>query len=149
MSNDTGALDHYVDHATSIEYPDVDVPSLNEVNQSRPPITVVDPDFDNFVDLTLEDCTSTSLQNGKTVFRGLRYAGTARKHESLPGQDTIINAPNAAGTVYNVAIRETEPGSIGTPGQLSLPGSILTNTQLDTNQGVEAALAQFRCTADG
>ena len=139
--NDTGALDHYVDSATSIEYPDVDVPSLNEVNQSRPPITVVDPDFDNFVDLTLEDCTSTALQNGK-LFRG--YGTPALQGTNvLPGQDTIINAPNAAGTVYNIAIRETEPGAIGTPGQLSLPGSILTNTQLDTNQGVEAALAQF------
>jgi outer membrane protein TolC len=139
--NDSGALDYYVDRATQIEYPDVSVPSLEEVNLSRPPITVVDPDFDNFADMTLEDCTSTALQNGK-LFRG--YGTPALQGTRvLPGQDTVINAPNAVGTVYNVAIRESEPGAIGTPGQLGLPGSILTNTQLDTNQGVEAALSQF------
>ena len=139
--NDTGALDHYVDSATTIEYPDLDVPSLDEVIQSRPPITVVDPDFDNFADMTLEDCTRVALQNGK-LFRG--YGTPALQGTRvLPGQDTIINAPNAAGTIYNVAIRETEPGAIGTPGQLGLPGGLLTNTQLDGNQGVEAALSQF------
>ncbi|QEG22394.1 TolC family protein [Mariniblastus fucicola] len=139
--NDTGALDYYVDQATSIEYPDVSVPSLEEVNSSRPPITVTDPDFDSFVDMTLEDCVSAALQNGK-LFRG--YGTPALQGTRvLPGQDTVINAPNAVGTIYNIAIRETEPGAIGTPGQLSLPGSILTNTQLDSNQGVEAALSQF------
>lgn len=139
--NDTGALDFYVDKATSIEYPDIAVPSLEEVNHSRPPITVVDPDFDSFADMTLEDCVSCALQNGK-LFRGY---GTPSLQGTrvLPGQDTIINAPNAVGTIYNVAIRETEPGAIGTPGQLGLPGSIVTNTQLDSNQGVEAALSQF------
>ena len=130
-----------MESATNIEYPDVDIPSLEEVNQSRPPITVVDPDFDSFTDMTLEDCTSIALQNGK-LFLG--YGTPALQGTRvLPGQDTIINAPNAAGTIYNVAVRETEPGAIGTPGQLGLPGSIITNTQLDTNQGVEAALSQF------
>lgn len=139
--NDTGALDYYVDRATSVEYPDVNVPSLDEVNLSRPPITVADPEFDNFVDMSVEDCVQTALQNGK-LFRG--YGTPALQGTRvLPGQDTVINAPNAVGNIYNVAIRETEPGGIGTPGQLGLPGSILTNTQLDSNQGVEAALAQF------
>ena len=139
--NDTGALDYYVDSATQIEYPDVAIPSLEEVNLSRPPITVVDPDFDNFVDMTLEDCTSDALQNGK-LFRG--YGTPALQGTRvLPGQDTVINAPTAAGTIYNIAVRESEPGAIGTPGQLGLPGSIVTNTQLDSNQGVEAALSQF------
>jgi outer membrane protein TolC len=139
--NDTGALNHYVDQATSIEYPDVNVPSLDEVNLSRPPITVADPDFDSFLDMSLEDCVSCALQNGK-LFRG--YGTPALQGlRVLPGQDTVINAPNAVGTIYNIAIRETEPGAIGTPGQLGLPGQILTNTQLDSNQGVEAALSQF------
>ena len=119
----------------------MNVQSLDEVNFSRPPITVANPDFDGFRDMTLEDCVSCAMQNGK-LFRG--YGTPALQGPRvLPGQDTIINAPNAVGTVYNVAIRETEPGAIGTPGQLGLPGSILTNTQLETNQGVEAALSQF------
>ncbi len=139
--NDTGALNHYVDKATSIEYPDVNVPSLDEVNLSRPPMTVADPDFDAFFDMSLEDCVSCALQNGK-LFRG--YGTPALQGlRVLPGQDSVINAANAVGSVYNVAIRETEPGALGTPGQLRLPGSILTNTQLDANQGVEAALSQF------
>lgn len=139
--NDNGALNHYVDKATQIDYPDVNVPSLDEVNQSRAPMTVIEPDFDSYLDLTLEDCTSYALQNGK-LFRG--YGTPALQGTRvLPGQDTIINAPNAVGTIYNVAIRETEPGAIGTPGQQAAPGSILTNTQLDSNQGVEAALSQF------
>lgn len=139
--NDTGALDYYVDKATTIDYPDVNVQSLEEVNLSRPPITVADPDFDSYADMSVEDCVRCALQNGK-LFRG--YGTPALQGPRvLPGQDTVINAPNAVGTIYNIAIRETEPGGIGTPGQLGLPGSILTNTQLDSNQGVEAALAQF------
>ena len=139
--NDSGALNHYVDRATTIEYPDVSTASLDEVNLSRPPVTVADPDFDQFLDLTREDCVSYALQNGK-LFRG--YGTPALQGTRvLPGQDTIVNAPTAAGNIYNVAIRQTEPGGIGTPGQLNLPGSILTNTQLDANQGVEAALSQF------
>ena len=55
----------------------------------------------------------------------------------------LVNGPAAAGTIYNVAVRETEPGFIGTPGQISSPGGITTNTGLDGNQGVESALADF------
>ena len=39
--------------------------------------------------------------------------------------------------------RESEPGFIGTPGQIPNPGTLVTNTGLDANQGVEAALADF------
>lgn len=139
--NDTGSLNHYVDQATSIEYPDVEAQSLEEVVQSRPPITVIEPDFDSYRDLTVEDAISYALQNGK-LFRG--YGTPALQGARvLPGQDTIVNAPNAVGTVYNVAIRETEPGSIGIPGQIGALAGLLTNTQLDGNQGVEAALSQF------
>ena len=139
--NDTGALNHFVDKATSVEYPDVETQSLQEVIQSRPPITVIDPDFDSFLDLTLEDSISYALQNGK-LFRGY---GTPNLQGTnvLPGQDTIVNAPNAVGTVYNVAIRQSEPGSIRTPGALPGLGSVLSNTQLDVNQGEEAALSAF------
>ncbi len=139
--NDTGSLNHYVDQATTIDYPDIETQSLEEVIQSRPPITVIEPDFDNYVDLSLESAIHYALQNGK-LFRG--YGTPALQGTRvLPGQDTIINAPNAVGTVYNVAIRESEPGVIGVPGQIGAPAGLLTNTQLDSNQGVEAALSQF------
>ena len=139
--NDTGSLTHFVDQATRIEYPDTETRSLDEVTQSFAPITVTDPDFENYLDLTLEQCVGYALQNGK-LFRGYGTPSLQGTRVS-PGQDTVANGPAAAGTIYNVAIRESEPGFIGTPGQIGQPGAISTNTQLDTNQGVEAALADF------
>ena len=139
--NDTGDLSSYIDQATLIEYPDVETRTLDEVTQAYEPVTVSDPDFDNYEDLTLEEAVGFALQNGK-VFRGYGTASLQGTRVS-PGVDNLVNGVGAAGTIYDVAIRETEPGFIGTPGQISSPGSISTNTGLDVNQGVESALADF------
>ncbi len=139
--NDTGDLSSYIEQATSIEYPDVDVRSLDEVSQAYAPVTVADPDFNNYEDMTLEQAVGYALQNGK-VFRGYGTASLQGTRVS-PGVDNLVNGVAAAGTIYDVAIRESEPGFIGTPGQIASPGSISTNTGLDVNQGVEAALADF------
>ena len=139
--NDTGDLSTYIEKATSIEYPDVEVRSLDEVEQAHAPITVADPDFQNYEDMTLEQAVGYALQNGK-VFRGFGTASLQGTRVS-PGVDNLVNGIAGAGTIYDVAIRETEPGFIGTPGQIAAPGSISTNTALDVNQGVEAALADF------
>lgn len=139
--NDTGDLSYYVEQATKIEYPDVEVASLDEVNQAHVPMTVIDPDFQSYEDMTLEDAVAYALQNAK-VLRGYGTPGLQGTRVS-PGIDTLSTGPAAAGTIYNVAVRETEPGFIGTPGQISSPGGITTNTALDANQGVEAALADF------
>ncbi len=139
--HDTGDLSYYLDRATDVEYPDVETCMLDEVTQARAPITVLDPDFDSFMDLTLEQAVSIALQNAKV----LRGYGTPSLQGTrvAPGIDGLANGPAGAGTIYNVAVRESEPGFIGTPGQISGPGSVLTNTGLDVNQGVEAALADF------
>jgi outer membrane protein TolC len=139
--NESGAISSYLDRATKVDYPDVEVPSLDEVTQAQPPITVVDPDFHTYYDLTLEDAISYGLHNAKLI----RGYGTPQFQNSrvLPGIDNIINSPNSAATMWNVAVRETEPGFIPTPGQINGPGSLLTNTGLDVNQGVESALADF------
>ena len=139
--NDRGDMSYYLDSATDIDYPDVNVASLDEVTQAPRPITVIDPDFNSFMDLTLEQSVSIALQNSKV----LRGYGTPNLQGArvAPGVDNLVNGPAAAGTLYNVAVRETEPGFIGTPGQISNPSNILTNTGLDVNQGVEAALADF------
>ena len=139
--NDRGDMSYYLDSATDIEYPDVQIASLEEVTQAPRPITVIDPDFNSFMDLTLEQAVSIALQNSKV----LRGYGTPNLQGTRvgPGIDNLINGPAAAGTLYNVAVRETEPGFIGQPGQISNPSNILTNTGLDVNQGVEAALADF------
>ncbi|MEM7455034.1 MAG: TolC family protein [Planctomycetota bacterium] len=136
-----GDLSYYIEEATRIDYPDVATATLDEVTQAHAPITVIDPDFLSFYDLSLEDCVGMALQNNK-VFRG--YGTPSLQGTRVaPGIDNLANGPAAAGTIYNVAIRETEPGFIGTPGQISGPGSITTNTGLEGNQGVEAALADF------
>lgn len=134
-------VSRYLDQATRVDYPDVDLPPLDEVSQSHAPITVIDPDFHSYYDLTLEDAVSFGLHNAK-IMRGYGTPGM-QNSRVLPGIDNLINSPQAAGTIWNVAVRETEPGFLGTPGQIANPGSILTNTGLDVNQGVESALAEF------
>ncbi len=138
---DRGDMSYYVEKATAIEYPDLATASLDEVTQAQPPITVIDTDFNQFYDLSLEECVSMALQNTK-VIRGFGTP-TLQGTRVSPGLDNLTNSPRSPGTLYNIAIRETEPGFIGTPGQISPPGSINTNTGLDSNIGVEAALADF------
>ncbi|MEL7496487.1 MAG: TolC family protein [Planctomycetota bacterium] len=138
---DTGGLSYYVDKATAVEYPDADIPSLEEVTHANRPMTVIDPEFTSFEDVTLEDCVSMALLNTKVV----RGYGTPSLQGTrvVPGQDTLENGSAAAATTYDIAIRESEPGFISQPGSISSPSSIVTNTALDGNQGVEAALADF------
>lgn len=139
--NETGNLSYYLDRATSVEYPDADIPSLEEVTQAHAPMTVIDPDFVAFEDVTLEDVISMALLNTKIV-RG--YGTPALQGTNVvPGQDALENAPSAAASSYDVAIRESEPGVINQPGAISSPSALVTNTALDANQGVEAALAEF------
>ncbi len=137
---DYGDMSYYLDRATEVEYPDVHVASLEEVNQAPRPITVIDPDFQSFMDMTLEQCVSVALQNSKV----LRGYGTPNLQGArvAPGINNLVNNPAGAGTFYNVAVRESEPGFIST-GQLPGLGNVLTNTGLDVNQGVESALAEF------
>lgn len=137
---DDGDMSYYLDRATEVEYPDVHVASLEEVNQAPRPITVIDPDFQSFMDMTLEQCVSVALQNSKV----LRGYGTPNLQGArvAPGINNLVNNPAGAGTFYNVAVRESEPGFIST-GQLPGLGNVLTNTGLDVNQGVESALAEF------
>ena len=124
--HDTGDLSYFVDQATKVEYPDVEYPTLDEVTQSLAPITVTDPDFANYEDMTLEDAIAYALSNTKVI----RGYGTPNLQAArvLPGQDNLSNSPRAAGTTYNVAIRETEPGFIGIPGQIASPSAINTKS---------------------
>ena len=139
--HESGELNYYLEQATKIEYPDIETPTLDEVTQANVPMTVMDPDFESYEDMTLEDAVSYALQNSK-VLRGFGTPGLQGTRVS-PGVDNLANGPTAAGTIYNVAVRETEPGFLGTAGQLSSPSGLATNTALDSNQGVESALADF------
>ena len=138
---ESGDLSYYLDRATSVEYPDVALDSLDEVTQNGPPVTLRNPDFGQPWELSLEDAISISLQNSKII----RGYGTPGLQGSLvaAGVDTLANNPAGAGTTFNVAVRESEPGFIAVPGQVSAASSITTNTGLESQQGVEAALAEF------
>ena len=138
---ESGDLSYYLDRATSIEYPDVAVQSLDEVTANERPVTVRNPDFGDFWDLPLEDAVSIALQNSKVI----RGYGTPGLQGTLvaPGIDSLANNPAGAGTTFNVAVRESEPGFLSVPGQTSPGSSITTNSGLETSQGVEAALAEF------
>ncbi len=134
-------LAHYLDRATDLEFPDVDINPLPEVTQAHEPLTIQNNQYQSFWDLSLEEAIATSLLNNKLI-RGYGTPGL-QENRVAPGVDNLINGINQAGTMYNAAIRETEPGIIGTPGQINPAGNIPTNTALDVNQGVEAALAEF------
>lgn len=134
-------LAHYLDRATDLEFPDVDINPLAEVTQAHEPLTIQNNQYQGFWDLSLEEAIATSLLNNKLI-RGYGTPGL-QENRVAPGLDNLINGINQAGTMYNAAIRETEPGIIGTPGQINPAGNIPTNTALDVNQGVEAALAEF------
>ncbi len=138
---ETGDLSYYLDRATSVEYPDVAVQSLDEVSANEAPVTIRNPDFGDFWDLPLEDAISIGLQNSKVI----RGYGTPGLQGTLvaPGVDSLANNPAGAGTTYNVAVRESEPGFLSIPGQVAPGSSITTNSGLESAQGVEAALAEF------
>lgn len=136
-----GQLANYLDKATDLEFPDVEIAPLAEVSQAHEPLSIQNNKFGSFWDLSLEEAIATSLLNNKLI-RGYGTPGL-QENRVAPGVDNLINGVNQAGTMYNAAIRETEPGIIGTPGQISPAGNIPTNTSLDVNQGVEAALAEF------
>ena len=89
----------------------------------------------------LEDVVSMGLQNSK-IIRGYGTPSLTGTRVS-PGVDNLSNGVEAASSIYSVAIRESEPGVIATPGAIASPSNLLTNTALDSNQGVEAALAEF------
>ena len=140
-------LSQYLDRATQVEYADVYAESLEEVTANEMPVTLRHPDFGTFWDLSLEDCVAIALQNSK-VIRGYGTPGL-QGNRIAPGADSLIANPAGAGTTYNVAIRESEPGSLGMAYQSprrginSNAGGLMTNSALDAAQGVEAALAEF------
>jgi outer membrane protein TolC len=139
--NDYGDLSYYIDQQIETRYPDVDTVTIEETANAHAPLTVADESITNFVDLSLEDAVSIALQNSKV----LRGYGTPGLQNNLvaPGVDSLSNGPAGAGTIYDVAIRESEPGSLTQPGQATTPSLLNTNTGLDSNQGVESALAEF------
>ncbi len=133
-------LQYYVDQQVDVRYPDTEVGLLDEVTQAYPPLTVGDKEITEFWDLTLEQAVNIALKNTKT------FRSTGRPFQSsftIQGtQATIIDNPDTP-SVFEIAIRESEPNSLPIPGQITSAELLSTNSTLDSNQGVEAALAEF------
>lgn len=113
-----GDLSFYLDKATALEEPDVQSTRLSEVANAAPPLTITNPDFDQWWDLTVEECISLTLQNSK-VFRNLGQVSRTSDNQTQIN-DAILRNADSLQTIYTPAILESDP-------------------QL----GVEAALAEF------
>ncbi len=111
--HEDGDLSHYIDRATQLEYPDVEETPLEEVTHAARPLTVLQPTFREFWDLTLEDAVQIALQNSK-VIRNLGSLTQFTISDGLVGRTALTS------TVYDPAVFETDP-----------------------QFGVEAALADF------
>jgi outer membrane protein TolC len=125
-----GDLSHFLDVATEIEYPDVEEPSLNEVTNAQPPLTLKNAENYQVWDLSLEEAVEITLCNSQVMRQlGGRVQSTAPETISR----TLIS-PVAVTTVYDPALVETTTGlSVGSPFQGS---------------GTEAALSEFDAQLD-
>jgi len=127
-----GDLSHYLDVATEIEYPDVQEPSLDEVNCAQAPLTLKNAENYEMWDLSLEEAVRITLCNSQTM----RQIG-ARVQSFAP--ETIsrtLVSPVAVATTYDPALAESVTGlSVGSPFQGSGPEAALSefDAQLDAS----------------
>ncbi len=111
--HEDGDLSHYLATVTDLENPDIEQVSLDEVTQARTPVTLSDTEFNNFRDVTLEQCVSIALQNSKVI----RNLGSLTQFTIADG---LVARTGGSTTVYDPAIFESDP-----------------------QYGVEAALSEF------
>ncbi|REJ70630.1 MAG: TolC family protein [Planctomycetota bacterium] len=128
-----GDLSHYINHATEIAYPDVEVATLEEVETAQAPLTLHNANFDEAWDLTLEDAIHFALANSK-VIRQLGGQFLGRGDPTAPNTGVtpsfLLTQPGTAVTVYTPALQETASPSI-------------VASTLARGNGVEAALSAF------
>ncbi len=112
-------MGHYLDVATTIEYPDVKNPTLDEVQKCLPPLTLDNPDPNKIWELSLEEAMKIALENSK-VFRDLGGAVQGQGPLAEQVSDSLLRAPESVTTNYSPALAES-----------------------DARFGVEAALAAY------
>lgn len=137
--NESPDLRYYLDKATQIEYPDVEVASLAETTEALPPLSLGNH-WEQFWDLTLEECVSITLQNSKYF---MTVAGTAEQRQNVISQ-FVSGTSDQFGSVYDVALQQTNTQSI--PQTIDGAGNrVVARGVQRANQvgGVEDALAEF------
>lgn len=132
-------LQYYLNTATRIEYPDVEVESLAETMEATPPLSMGNHDY-QFWDLTVEDCVSIALQNAKFF---VTTSGNAEFRQNVAAQFTSASA-DQLGSIYDIAIQQSTtqsiPLTVDGAGNRILPRGVQRANQIG---GVEDALAEF------
>jgi len=129
-----GDLSHYKDVATEIEYPDVNVETLNEVYGTQAPFSLANDENFDMWDLTLEEVTRIALANSQVIRRlGGQITDGGSNIAATTPETLQLNAAGAQ-TSYDPALVESGNGT-GTGSQLS-------------GTGVEAALSEFDAQLD-
>jgi outer membrane protein TolC len=143
--NESPDLQYYLNSATQIEYPDVEVESLAETTQAEAPLTMGSHDYE-FWDLTVEECVSIALQNAKFF---VTTSGNAEFRQNVAAQFTSASA-DQLGSIYDVAINQSTtqsiPLTVDGNGNRVLPRGVLRANQIG---GVEDALAEFDAQVSG
>ncbi|MCI0334139.1 MAG: TolC family protein [Planctomycetes bacterium] len=127
-----GDLSHYLDVATEIEYPDVEEPSLCEVQNTLPPLTLKNPENYEIWELPLSEVVHITLCNSQVMRQSF-----VQRIAAPP--DTISRTLITSGVVttsYDPALAETVTGlSVGSVFQGSGPEAALSefDAQLDAN----------------
>ena len=147
-----GDLSHYLEKATQAEHPDVQHPPLEDVAQSQRPLSLANPNFQGFWDLSLQECVAIALLNTKNIRGG--QAARLQNGQIFAGTQEgslVLNAVGRFVTTYDPAIVESNPGqqigglsnflNNGAGGALN--GPTTDGGVANVRQGVEAALAEF------
>ncbi len=137
--NESPDLQHYLNAATEIEYPDVDVESLPETTETLEPLSIGNHDY-QFWDLTLEESVSIALNNAKFL---ITTGGIAEARQNVSEQ-FVSGTAEQFNSIYDVAIQQsttqTVPLVIDGNGNRVLPRGASRANQVG---GVEDALAEF------
>ncbi|MGB7343966.1 MAG: TolC family protein, partial [Pirellulaceae bacterium] len=143
--NESPDLQHYLNTATAIEYPDVNVESLAETTQSMRPLTIGNHDY-QFWDVSLEECVSIALANAKFF---VTTSGNAEFRQNIAAQ-FVSGTADQFGSIYDIPVQQTTtqsiPLTVDGSGNRILPRSVVRANQVG---GVEDALAEFDAQASG
>ena len=97
--HEDGDLSHYMDVATAVEYPDVNAPSLDEVQATKAPLTLVNAENFQIWDLTLQEVTRITLANSDVIRSlGGRVSDAGQNIATSTPETLSQNAANATTT---------------------------------------------------
>jgi outer membrane protein TolC len=139
--HEDGDLSHWIGHATEIEYPDVDLCSLDEVTGAMAPATVKNFEDLEITDITLEEAVQIALQNSKVL-------RTLANPQAAP-ESIMQSGSQGTQTTYEPALTESN-ARFGTEAALSAFDAQFATSVFweknDTPQNVTPVVTAFRPT---